>query len=150
MDELYEAYFTLLEKLGEFLDRLTELAKTKNVAAQRGDVLTVNECAKEEQSIGLTMRQLDQRREKLSFALGLQDAPLSDMPRRCPPNQRQAARAAADALLAKSKVYRSASEAARVALESSLHNVERLIEANAPGGELNPRKRGGAFTDFRT
>ena len=150
MDELYEAYFTLLGKLGEFLDRLSELAKTKNIAAQRGDVLTVNECVKEEQSIGLTMRQYDQRREKLLFALGLQGVPLSAMPERCPPNQRQAARAAADALLTKGRLYRAAADAARSTLECSLHNVEKLIEANSPGGELQPRKRGGVFTDYRT
>lgn len=147
MDELYEAYFTLLEKLGEFLDRLTELAKTKNVAAQRGDVLTVNECMKEEQTIGLNMRHMDQRREKLLAALRLQDVPLSAMPEHCPPAQRQAARAAADALLSKAKVYRAAADAARVTLECSLHNVEKLIETNTAG---QPRRRGGVFTDFRT
>ncbi len=150
MDELYEAYFTLLGKLGEFLDRLTELATAKNVAAQRGDVLTVNECMKEEQSISLTMRHMDSRREKLCAALGLQDVPLSRMAERCPPAQRQAARAAADALLDKARVFRAASDAARSTIESALHNVEKRIAANAPGGELAPRKRGGVFTDFRT
>ena len=150
MDELYEAYFTMLGKFGEFLDRLSELATTKNIAAQRGDVLTVNECMKEEQSIGLTMRQMDGRREKLSAALGLQDVPLSGMAERCPPAHRQTARAAADALLDKARVYRAASDAARSTLERSLHNVEKRIAANAPGGELQPRKRGGVFTDFRT
>ena len=150
MDELYEGYFTLLEKLGEFLDRLTELAAAKNIAAQRGDVLTVNECMKEEQSIGLTMRQMDGRREKLTAILGLQDVPLSRMPERCPPSQRQAARAAADALLDKARVFRAASGAARSTLERSLRDVEKRIAANAPGGELAPRKRGGVFTDFRT
>ena len=147
MDELYEAYFTLLEKLGEFLDRLTELAKTKNVAAQRGDVLTVNECMKEEQTIGLNMRHMDQRREKLLAVLNLQGAPLSAMPERCPPKYRQAARAAADALLAKANVYRAAADAARVTLECSLHNVEKLIETKTAG---QPRRRGGVFTDYRT
>ena len=150
MDELYEAYFARLGKFGEFLDRLSELATAKNVAAQRGDVLTVNECMKEEQSIGLTMRQMDGRREKILAALGLQNAPLSRMPELCPPAQRQAARAAAESLLAKAKVYRAASDAARSTLERSLHNVEKRIAANAPGGELAPRKRGGVFTDFRT
>lgn len=150
MDELYEAYFTLLEKLGEFLDRLSELAKKKNVAAQRGDVLTVDECMKEEQSIGLTMRRMDKQREKLALALGFQDVPLSAMPSRCPPQQRQAARAAAERLLTKVKVYRSAADAARVALESSLHNVEKLIEANTPKGAPDRRTRGGVFTDYRT
>lgn len=150
MDELYEAYFMLLGKLGEFLDRLTELATKKNIAAQRGDVLTVNECMNEEQSIGLAMRQMEGRREKLLVALGLQGLPLSAMPERCPPGQRQAARAAADSLFGKYNVYRAASDAARSTLERSLHNVEKLIEANTPGGAPEARKRGGLFTDFRT
>ncbi len=150
MGELYEAYFALLGKLGELLDRLSELAAKKNIAAQRGDVLTVNECMKEEQSIGLTMRQMDGRREKLLLSLGLQGATLSAMPERCPPEQRQAARAAADSLLAKFRVYRAASDAARSTLERSLHNVEKLIEANTPAGTPEARQRGGLFTDFRT
>ena len=150
MNEIYEAYFTLLGKIGELLDRLSELARTKNVAAQRGDVLTVNECMKEEQSIGLTLRRIDQQRDKLLATLGLQGVPLSALPRRCPPEQRQAARAAVDSLLNKCNLYRSAADAARATLECSLHNVEKLIETTTPGGELQPRKRGGVFTDFRT
>ena len=136
MDELYEAYFTLLEKFGECLDHLSELAKRKRIAASRGDVLTVNECMREEQTVGLTLRHMDQRRVKLLTALGLESVPLSGLADHCPPAQRQTARAAADA--------------ARSALECSLHNVEKLIEARSPGGIVEQRAHSGVFTDFRT
>lgn len=150
MDELYEAYFMLLEKLGEQLERLTELAKTKNIAAKRDDVLTVNECMKEEQSIGLTLRRMDQQRQKLLSALGLHGVPLSGLAERCPPEQRRAAREAAERLLTRSKIYHSAADAARSTLECALHNVDKRIEAKTPNGASEPRPRGGLFTDFRT
>ena len=150
MEEVYEAYFTLLDKFGEYLDQLTELAKRKNIAAKRGDVLTVNECMKEEQSISLTLRRLDNQRVKLLTALGLQNTPLSALPTRCPPAQRQAARAAVEKLLTKRNLYRSAADAARSTLECSLHNVEKLIESNSPGGVAPQRPHSGVFTDFRT
>jgi len=150
MDELYEAYFTLLGKLGEILDQLSALARRKNIAAQRGDVLTVNECMKEEQSLGLTMRRLDNQREKLLAALGLSGVPLSGLAAACPVNQRQAARTAAENLLTKCDIYRSASEGALASLECSLHNVEKNIEANVPGGMAARRPHSGLFTDFRT
>ena len=150
MDELYEAYFTLLGKLGEQLDRLCELARTKNIAAQRGDVLTVNECMNEEQAIGLELRRMDQNRSKLLKALGLDGVPLSGLAARCPPEQRQAARDAAEALLTKTKLYYSAADAARATLECSLHNVEQLIEERVPKKTVEARRRGGVFTDYRT
>lgn len=150
MDEVYEAYFTLLERFGECLDRLSELAKRKNIAAKRGDVLTVNECMKEEQTISLTLRHMDQRRLKLLAALGLEGVPLSALADHCPPAQRQAARAAAETLRRKRELYRAAADAARATLECSLHNVEKLIEARSPGGVVEQRAHSGLFTDFRT
>ena len=150
MDELYEAYFTLLEKFGECLDHLSELAKRKRIAASRGDVLTVNECMREEQTVGLTLRHMDQRRVKLLTALGLESVPLSGLADHCPPAQRQTARAAAETLRKKSELYRAASDAARSALECSLHTVEKLIEARSPGGIVEQRAHSGVFTDFRT
>lgn len=150
MDEIYEAYFTLLDKFGEQLDRLSELAKRENIAAKRADVLTVNECMKEEQTISLTLRRMDQQRLKVLAALGLQNVPLSELASRCPPAQRQAARAAAESLIRKRELYRAAADASRSTLECALHNVEKLIEANAPGGMVGQRTRSGVFTDFRT
>ena len=150
MDELYEAFFTYLEKVGEYLDRLSVLAKTKNIAAQRGDVLSVNECMREEQEISLTLRRMEQQRERMLTALNLRGVPLSRVPERCPPELRQAAREAVETLLTKRDIYRSAADAARSTLECSLHNVEKLIEAKAPTGRTGPRARGGLFTDYRT
>ncbi|MBQ9493772.1 MAG: hypothetical protein IJR54_08585 [Oscillibacter sp.] len=150
MDELYEAYFTYLEKVGEYLDRLSVLAKTKRIAAQRGDVLSVNECMREEQEISLTLRRMEQQRVRMLKALGLEGVPLSAVPERCPPEQRQAARAAVELLLTKRDIYRSAADAARSTLECSLHNIEKLIDAKTSGGLTGPRARSGLFTDFRT
>ncbi|MBQ9520949.1 MAG: hypothetical protein IJR72_00080 [Oscillospiraceae bacterium] len=150
MEEIYEAFFTYLEKVGEYLDRLSELAKAKNIAAQRGDVLSVNECMREEQEIGLTLRRMDKQRQRLLTVLHLDGVPLSAVPAHCPPELRPAARAAVETLLTKRDIYRSAADAARATLECSLHNVEKLIEQKEPTGRTGPRARGGLFTDYRT
>ena len=150
MEELYEAYFTYLEKVGEYLDRLSELAKKKNVSAQRGDVLSVNECMREEQEISLTLRRMDQQRERMLKALRLDGVPLSAVPDRCPPELRRTAREAVETLLTKRDIYRSAADAARSTLECALHNVEKALEVKAPAGRTGPRARGGLFTDYRT
>ena len=144
MYEAYREYFAFMEQLGGTLEKLTELAKEKTVAVRRDDLLAVDECMKREQALGLSLRAMDKKRDKLLAAIGLENVTLSGLAQHCPEELRQEARAAADKLRERYDLYRSASDVARTTLECNLHQIERMMadEADAPLGS-------GTIADIR-
>ncbi|MBR3560033.1 MAG: flagellar export chaperone FlgN [Oscillospiraceae bacterium] len=144
MYEAYREYFAFMEQLGKTLDQLTELAKEKTVAVRRDDLLAVDDCMKREQALGLSLRAMDKKRDKLLAAIGLENVTLSGLAQHCPEELRPEAKAAADRLRERYDLYRSASDVARTTLECNLHQIERMMadEADAPLGS-------GTIADIR-
>lgn len=144
MYEAYREYFAFMDQLGGTLEKLTELAKEKTVAVRRDDLLAVDDCMKREQALGLSLRAMDKKRDKLLAAIGLENVTLSGLAQHCPEELRQEARAAADKLRERYGLYRSASDVARTTLECNLHQIERMMadEADAPLGS-------GTIADIR-
>ena len=144
MYEAYREYFAFMDQLGGTLEKLTELAKEKTVAVRRDDLLAVDDCMKREQALGLSLRAMDKKRDKLLAAIGLENVTLSGLAQHCPEELRQEARAAADKLRERYGLYRSASDVARTTLECNLHQNERMMadEADAPLGS-------GTIADIR-
>ena len=131
MYEAYREYFAFMEQLGGTLEKLTELAKEKTVAVRRDDLLAVDDCMKREQALGLSLRAMDKKRDKLLAAIGLENVTLSGLAQHCPEELRQEARAAADKLRERYDLYRSASDVARTTLECNLHQIERMMADEA-------------------
>ena len=144
MYEAYREYFAFMEQLGKTLEQLTELAKEKTVAVRRDDLLAVDECMKREQALGLSLRAMDKKRDKLLAAIGLENVTLSGLAQHCPEELQQEARSAANRLRDRYDLYRSASDVARTTLECNLHQIERMMadEADAPLGS-------GTIADIR-
>ena len=144
MYEAYREYFAFMEQLGRTLEQLTELAKEKTVAVRRDDLLAVDECMKREQALGLSLRAMDKKRDKLLAAIGLENVTLSGLAQHCPEELQQEAKNAAEKLRDRYDLYRSASDVARTTLECNLHQIERMMadEADAPLG-------GGTIADIR-
>ena len=138
-------YLTLLENLGGKLEELTDLERTKALAVGRSDLEELEECMKREQVMSLSLRGLDQKREKLLAALGLTGVPLRDLAERAPESVRMEAKAAAEKLRQKYEVFQSASDVARNTLECNLHAIEKLQKAH----EVQPEERSLRQSDFR-
>lgn len=138
-------YLTLLENLGGKLEELTDLERTKALAVGRSDLEELEECMKREQVMSLSLRGLDQKREKLLSALGLTGVPLRDLAERAPEGVRMEAKAAAEKLRQKYEVFQSASDVARNTLECNLHAIEKLQKAH----EVQPEERSLRQSDFR-
>lgn len=138
-------YLTLLETLGGKLEELTDLERTKALAVGRSDLEELEECMKREQVMSLSLRGLDQKREKLLAALGLTGVPLRDLAERAPESVRMEAKAAAEKLRQKYEVFQSASDVARNTLECNLHAIEKLQKAH----EVQPEERSLRQSDFR-
>ena len=128
MESQFRTYFSVLEELSSVLDRLAPLAVQKAEAARAGDLPAMDEVLKQEQALGLSLRGLELKRQKLVPQLGLDGVPLSGLVERCPAELRDEARKAADALRKSYEIYRSCSNLARNTLELNLHQIDKYLE----------------------
>ena len=71
-------FFTELQ---QELERLTQLQRQKIDAVRAHDLDVLNDCMKQEQVISLSLRGLEQKREKLLQALGLSGVSLLELDR---------------------------------------------------------------------
>ena len=158
MDEaLFRSYLGVLRELSGVLDRLAPLEQQKAEAVRGSDLLALDEVLKQEQALGLSLRGLELKRQKLAPQLELDSVPLSELPRRCPPHLADEARKTADALRESYTVYRGYANVARNSLELNLHQIDKfLTEAGvdpklaAQGYEAPPMEPPQKMkTDFR-
>ena len=140
MDELYRSYLNFLRSMCRGLENLTELNVKKLAAAQKDDLMGLNELLNQEQAQALNFRGLELTRDKLLPQLGLESVPMSEIPGRFPPAMQEEARQAAAELKDRYTAYRQAAKKTRTLLEQNLHEVENIIvqlggpPAGGPGG----------------
>ena len=129
MEDQFRAYFGVLRELAGVLDRLTPLAQQKAEAVRASDLLALDEVLKQEQALGLSLRGLELKRQKLASPLGLDGTPLSALPEHCPAQLADEARKSAAALRKSYETYRSHSNMARNTLELNLHQIDKFLES---------------------
>lgn len=137
----FPEYLALLRELCGHLDRLAVLAQEKADAARQDDLLALDEVLKQEQAMTLTLRGLEQRRQKLSAELELTDTKLSGLPAKCPPELQDEARDTVEALRQGYQVYRSCSDMARNTLELALHQIDKFVAAAG----VDPAEAGAGY-----
>ena len=135
MDPQFPAYFGVLRELGGVLDRLTPLAQQKAEAVRASDLTALDAVLKQEQALGLSLRGLELKRQKLASLLGLDGTPLSALPEHCPAELKDEARKTATALRKSYEIYRGYSNVARNTLELNLHQIDKYLE----GAGVDPK-----------
>ena len=136
---VWQEYMKLLDRLGDALEKLTGIERAKTAAVAKADLSGVEECLKQEQVMSLSLRGLDQKREKLLGQLGLTGVHLRDLEAHSPAECRMETKRAVEGVQQKYRIFQSASEVARNALESNLHVMERLQkEQNADPADKAP------------
>ena len=141
-------YLSLMESLGKKLDELTELERTKIRAVGSSDLEELEACMKQEQVVSLSLRGMDQKRDKLLSALGIEGVRLRDLVEHAPDELKQETKEAAEALRRQYAIFQTTSEASRNALEIHLHIIEELHK-RAGGGELPHQDAPPMKADFR-
>lgn len=139
---VWREYLALLNSLGENLEKLSEVEKRKNAAVSRSDLQGLEECMKQEQAMSMTLRGMEQKREKLLAELGLTGVPLRQLEEHSPEELHLEVKETARQLRQRYEVFRSASEVARNTLECNLRAMEKIQQAQA-----EPEESGQA--DFR-
>ena len=127
MEDTYRSYLELLETLRTKIEALSELSKKKIEAAEKDDLMALNEVIKQEQALSLAFRGLELSREKLQKEMGIQGIALSQLESRYPLEMRENARQAVAALQEEYQSYQGVAKTARGVLEHNLYEVERVI-----------------------
>lgn len=143
MEELFRSYLSFLRSMRQGLDSLTELAEKKLAAAQKDDLMALNELLNQEQAQALHFRGLEITRDRLLPQLGLVGIPMSRAPERFPAALRDEARQAVEDVQAAYLTYRKTSVRTRSFLEQTLHEVEQaIVEMGGPPVEEQPQGPG--------
>ncbi|WP_322172760.1 flagellar export chaperone FlgN [Acutalibacter caecimuris] len=151
MEPVYQQYLDHLEELSALLEKMTGTANRKAAAARVGDLVKVDACMKEEQAYSMSLRSMDQRRDKMLKAMGLEGLTLSQLSAHYPAALKAQAAKAAERALTQFESYRSAANAAKTTMELALRDIERMFPAEGappaadPAVEPPPRMK----TDFR-
>lgn len=128
---------SFFSELQQVLEQLTQLQSEKITAARAHDLDALNECMKREQAISLSLRGLEQRRNKLLQALGLSGVQLMDAAKHCAPELRPALGKAVERLKTQYTVLQSAQEAARTLFENDLRSINQELERRGVLSDLD-------------
>ena len=129
MSSPFQDYLKLLREVGALLDKLAPLSEKKAAAVRADDLLGLDEVLKQEQALGLNLRGLELKRQKLVPQLGLDGSSLSDLPSKCPPELEEEARETMRSLQDSYSIYRSYADMARNTLELNLHKIDQFVIA---------------------
>ena len=126
------------------------LSMNLKVAARDLDAL--NDCMKREQAFSMTLKGFEQKRARLLAALGLEDVSLRELPSRCPPEHREAARRMSERLINQYRILSSAQEPSRILMESRLRLIEEELQRRGleeEGPSTASRTGSDTHTDLR-
>jgi hypothetical protein len=126
--EEHAAYLALLRQLSQELEQLSTLAREKTAAVRQDDLKELDRVLKQEQALSLSIRSLEQRRQKAVEALQLSNVSLSCLAGQYPGELRLEAKATVEELQRQYEVYRSVSQVARNTLECNLHEIEKALD----------------------
>lgn len=139
MEDVYKGYLDLLRQLGRTLEQLTEVAEKKMVAAKNDDLMTLDECIKQEQVLSLSLRSFERRQSEMLGQLGLSKVTLSGLSQHVPEDLQIQAKDVAEEVQTRYSTYISASQAARTTLECALRKIEMMCrQADIPSGDADP------------
>lgn len=127
MDSQYGEYLSVLVELGKTLDQLSRITKNKITAVRNDDLMSLNECIKQEQALSMSLKSVERKRAEMLEAMKLSDASISGLTERFPVAYRRQAAEIVESVRSKYDRYVSASESARAVLECALHQIEKML-----------------------
>ena len=126
--EQWTAYLKLLDDLGRTIEKLTAIEQEKTAAVSNHNVSAVDDCMKREQALSLSLRGLDQKRQRALSQMNLQGVNLRGLPDHAPDDLLMDVKAACQTLQSRYRLFQNASQVARDTLECHLRAVEKVME----------------------
>ncbi len=148
----FSEYLNFLEELEHTLQQLVDVEQKKAAAVSARDLDALNDCMKREQAFSMTLKGFEQKRARLLAALGLEGVSLRELPSRCPPEHREAARRMSERLINQYRILSSAQEPSRILMESRLRLIEEELQRRGleeEGPSTASRTGSDTHTDLR-
>ena len=140
----WKDYLGLLDSLAGIMGQLTEIEQEKTAAVSRGDVNAVDDCMKREQALSMSLRGMDQKRERMLAQLGLKNISLRELEDHAPEGMKMETKATAEKLRQSYALFQGVSQLARDTLECHLRAIEKAQAGEPIVEEDQPRQ-----ADFR-
>lgn len=134
-------FIAIIRELIAFFDNMAITQKQKLDAAIKQDVVQIEECMKKEQAEVLRFRGLDKRRCELQAALHFQNLSLKEILPLVEKNRNAECNALFDRLDDSVKLYRSAFNSAKLAIETNLYRVNSALAASSA-----PKQNAGVYS----
>lgn len=118
----------ILTDTNVFLKDITAVEKEKLEAALKNNVLILEECIKKEQALVMRSRGLDQKRQNLQKAMGMEQMTLKQIVEGASAEEKAMLLPLYGELTAALKEYREVYEGAKTAIEVNLHRISKGLE----------------------
>lgn len=123
-----EELMTILQETNHCLLEVTDVEQRKYEATLKNNVVSVEDCMKEEQVLLLKLKGLDKKREKVLQTFGKEDATFREVIEDLPEDQKIPLESLFQQMQTNLKKYKEVERNARSALEFHLHEIDKKLE----------------------
>lgn len=144
----------LIQQFIAFFDRMLPLEQSKLDVVKQNQVTQLEDIIKKEQAEIMTLRGLEQKREKLQAELGWKDLTFQEILERLPKEQQAEMKRLFDDLADRVRSFQTVTESSKTMMEVNLHVINQMI-AQRTGGTQTYKEDGSVetgaahFTDRR-
>lgn len=148
------AFEKVIRQMIELFDRMIPLEQSKLEVVSKNKVALLEDIIKKEQAEIMTLRGLDQKRERTQEELGWKDLTFQQILKEVPEEQKAGLTELFDELAARVRTFQSVTESSRTMMEVNLHAINQMI-ARQSGGTQTYKEDGSVqsgaahFTDRR-
>lgn len=144
----------LIQQFIAFFDRMLPLEQSKLDVVKQNQVTQLEDIIRKEQAEIMTLRGLEQKREKLQAELGWKDLTFQEILERLPKEQQAEMKRLFDDLADRVRSFQTVTESSKTMMEVNLHVINQMI-AQRTGGTQTYKEDGSVetgaahFTDRR-
>ena len=147
----------LIRQFAELFDRLIPLEQEKLDIVKQNQVSALEDIIKREQAEIMTLRGLDQKRERLQKELGFPDMTFSEILERVSGDEKTELQKLFEELGSRVRQFRSITESSKTMMEVNLHAINKMVTQKTYGsanvrtyeGDGSMRPDTPHFTDRR-
>lgn len=134
---------TLISQMIQFFTDLYAIEKEKLEAAQKRNLIDLEECMKKEQAALLRLRGLDKKREDIQKALSFENLSFREILQKVEGNEQKELKTLFDSLQNQYTLYNSISSSVKEIIENNLYKVDQILSHATTGASP---KIGGIYS----
>ena len=134
------AFEKVIQQMIELFDRMIPLEQSKLEAVSKNKIAVLEDIIKKEQAEIMSLRGLDQKRERTQEELGWKDLTFQQILKEAPEEQSKL-QELFDELAGRVKTFQSVTESSKTMMEVNLHAINQVIAQQAGGTQTYKEDR---------